>query len=230
MARLPRLTLPGHPHHLIQRAAGGQPVFLAAPDFEAMHAALVEEARLHGVAVHAYVLLPTAMHLLATPGTAESLGRLMQGVGRRYARFLNARSGRSGALWEGRYRGAALQAQAYLLDAMSLLDRLPVRAGLAPSPAEWPWSSHGHYVGQRSDRLVSPHSLWWQLGNTPFAREMAYAQRVEAGLPAQKEQALLDSALYGWVLGDEAFLQALQARSPRPLVRGQPGRPRTTVG
>lgn len=73
---------------------------------------------------------------------------------------------------------------------------------------------------------MSPHALSWGLGNTPFAREQAYAQRVEAGVSAAQQQALVDSALHGWALGDAAFLAALQKQTPRRLSRGQPGRPR----
>ena len=116
--------------------------------------------------------------------------------------------------------------EAWLLTCMAYLDLNPVRAGKATQPQDWAWSSHGHYVGAVMDKMVSPHSLSWSLGNTPFAREQAYAQRVEQGVGAAQQQALVDSALHGWALGDEAFLAALQKQTPRRLSRGKPGRPR----
>jgi putative transposase len=57
MARLPRLTLPGFPHHVIQRGNNRQAIFLDGADFEAMLALLDENARKFQVAVHAYVLI-----------------------------------------------------------------------------------------------------------------------------------------------------------------------------
>lgn len=226
MARLPRLSLAGYPHHLIQRGNNRQPIFNDAQDYAQMHAFLIEQARQDGVAVHAYVLMPNHFHLLATPREAESLARMMQGIGRRYVRYFNGRTGRSGTLWDGRYRGAPLEPDRYLLPCMVYLDLHPVRAGLADEPAAYPWSSHGHYVGRASDRLVTPHPLYWQLGNTPFARESAYGALVNQGLGTSLEQAISDSALHSWALGGEGFLASLQKQSERRVTRGRPGRPR----
>lgn len=226
MARLPRLTVPGLPHHLIQRGNNRTPIFADRADFEFMQRLLTEQAREAGVAVHAYVLMDDHFHLLATPTREDSLARMMQGVGRRYVRYYNQRHGRSGTLWEGRYRSAVLQADHWLLPCMAYLDLNPVRAGRVEQPQEWPWSSYRHYVGATTDKMVSPHSLIWTLGNTPFAREQGYAQRVEPGVTGLQQQALVDSALHGWALGDEAFLAGLQKQTPRRLSRGKPGRPR----
>ncbi len=230
MARLPRLTLPGLPHHLIQRGNNREPIFADVRDFEFMHELLTQQAREAGVAVHAYVLMDNHFHLLATPSTAEGLARMMQGVGRRYVRHFNQRSGRSGTLWEGRYRCAVLQPEAWLLPCMAHLDLNPVRAGRVEAPADWAWSSHRHYVGATVDRLVSPHPLAWALGDTPFAREQAYARRVEEGVPNAQQSALVDAALHGWALGDAAFLASLQKQTDRRLTRGKPGRPRRMAG
>ena len=227
MARLPRLTVPGYPHHVIQRGIDRQPIFRDAADYGAMQGFLAEQAREAGVALHAYVLMPNHFHLLVTPSQEGALARMMQGVGRRYVRHFNHRSQRSGTLWEGRYRCALLQPEAFLLAVMAYLDLNPVRAGRVEAPQDWRWSSHRHYIGLATDRLVTPHPLYWQLGNTPFAREQAYADRVAQDLPAPLRQALGDSALHGWALGDEAFLAALQKQTGRRLTRARPGRPRT---
>lgn len=229
MARLPRLSLPGYPHHVIQRGNNRQTVFSDAADFQFMHALLVEQARAADVLIHGYVLMDNHFHLLATPGAADSLARMMQGIGRRYVRYFNARTGRTGTLWEGRYRCALLQPEKYLLPCMAYLDLNPVRADLVEAPADWAWSSHRHYIGQASDRLVTPHPLYWALGNTPFAREQAYAERVAQGVATPVAQAMVASALHGWALGDEAFLAALQKQTERRLTPGRPGRPRLSA-
>ena len=228
MARLPRLCLPGLPHHIIHRGHNRQPIFIDDADRERLLALLAEQAAASGVAVHAYVLMDNHLHLLATPDSPDGVARMMQGLGRAYVRQFNARTGRSGTLWEGRYRGGVIQPEKYLLSCMAYMDLNPVRAGLADAPQAYGWSSHRHYIGQVADRLVTPHPLVWQLGNTPFAREQAYAQRVEAGVAPSQAQALTDAALHGWGLGDDAFLQDLQRQSGRRLTRGRPGRPRRT--
>ena len=225
MARLPRLTVPGYPHHVIQRGNNRQAIFASDHDYGALLQLLAENAVRFEVAVHAYVLMSNHFHLLATPATVDGLPQMMQAVGRRYVRYFNDRQGRSGTLWEGRYRSTVIDTDRYLLACMVYLDLNPVRAGLVERPEQYPWSSHRHYLGLVQDKLVTPHSLLWALGNTPFAREGQYAELVRAGLGAGQQQALTDSALSGWVLGDADFVADLQKRTQRRLSKAQPGRP-----
>jgi putative transposase len=225
MARLPRLTVPGYPHHLIQRGNNRQPIFASDGDYETLLAMLDEGARKFEVEVHAYVLMTNHFHLLATPATATGLPSLMQAVGRRYVRHFNQAQGRSGTLWEGRYRSTLIQADRYLLACMAYLDLNPVRAGIAQSAKDYPWSSHRRYIGLRDDKLVTPHPLFWTLGNTPFAREAAYAEMVDAGVSQQQQQALTNSALQGWALGEVSYVEELQKRTARRVSKGKAGRP-----
>ena len=225
MARLPRLTLPGYPHHIIQRGNNRQVIFVDTQDFETMLALLTENAQKFAVAVHAYVLMDNHFHLLATPTTAEALPLMMQAVGRSYVRYFNNRHGRSGTLWEGRYRSTLIETERYLLACMVYIDLNPVRAGMVAQPADWRWSSHAHSLGLRADALVTPHALFWALGNTPFAREAAYGQLVQAGISASQQGALTDATLRGWALGEAGFVDELQKKSTRRVTKSKPGRP-----
>jgi putative transposase len=210
---------------VIQRGNNRQAIFASDHDYGALLQLLAENAVRFEVAVHAYVLMSNHFHLLATPATVDGLPQMMQAVGRRYVRYFNDRQGRSGTLWEGRYRSTVIDTDRYLLACMVYLDLNPVRAGLVERPEQYPWSSHRHYLGLVQDKLVTPHSLLWALGNTPFAREGQYAELVRAGLGAGQQQALTDSALSGWVLGDADFVADLQKRTQRRLSKAQPGRP-----
>ena len=225
MARLPRLTVPGYPHHLIQRGNNRQAIFAVGADYEALLSMLDENARKFEVELHAYVLMTNHFHLLATPGTLTGLPSLMQAVGRRYVRHFNQAQGRTGTLWEGRYRSTLIQADRHLLACMVYMDLNPVRAGIAQSPTDYLWSSHRHYIGLRDDKLVTPHPLYWTLGNTPFAREAAYAQLVAAGIGRQQQEALTNSALQGWALGESDYVAELQKRTARRVSKGKAGRP-----
>ncbi|MEJ8846542.1 transposase [Variovorax rhizosphaerae] len=224
MARLPRLTLADQPHHVIQRGNNRQSIFLDTEDHERMLALFAENAPRYGVALHAYVLMDNHFHLLATPSTVEGLPKFMQAVGRSYVRWFNDRHGRSGTLWEGRYRSTLIQAERYLLPCMAYIDLNPVRDGVVHEAREYPWSSHNHYAGLRADRLLTPHPLYWTLGNTPFAREAAYADLVHAGVASRDLTLLTDSTLQGWAAGDAAFVEKLQAATPRRVTKARAGR------
>lgn len=226
MARLSRLAIPACPHLVLQRGNNRQPVFADDADRSRYLALLGEAAARFKVAVHAYVLLDNHAHLLLTPSDAAGLTQTMQALGRAYVRYFNDRHGRSGTLWEGRYRSAPLEGARYLLPCLVWLDTHPQRSGLATEPGGYTWSSHGHYIGLRVDRLVTPPDAYWALGNTPFAREMAYADLVRAGLDAPLERAFARFAQGGWPMGDAVFAADVAHVGGRRTVRGRAGRPK----
>ncbi len=225
MARLPRLTLAGYPHHIILRGNNRQHIFMDTSDFQGMLALLATHARAQGVEVHAYVLMNNHLHLLLTPSQDKALPLMMQAVGRNYVLSFNKRHGRTGTLWEGRYRSTLIQTDRYLLACMAYIDLNPVRAGMVAQAADYPWSSHAHYTGARQDAWLTPHALYWALGNTPFARELAYAELVQAGVETQQQQALTSSTLNGWALGEDHFVSQLQHLTPRRVKPTPAGRP-----
>ena len=225
MARLPRLTLPGYPHHVIQRGNNRQPIFSVNAEREMLLALLAQNAAKFNVAIHAYVLMDNHFHLLATPETADGLPLMMQAVGRSYVRYFNDRHGRTGTLWEGRYKSTLIQTDRYLLACMAYIDLNPVRAGMVGAALDFPWSSHAHYVGLRSDKLLTPHPLYWTLGNTPFAREAAYAELVRAGVSVADRDTLTEATLRGWAAGDPAYLDSLQKSTDRRVIKAKRGRP-----
>ncbi len=225
MARLPRLTLPGFPHHVIQRGNNRQAIFQAALDYQTLLNLLAVSAPKFAVEIHAFVLMSNHFHLLVTPKTEDGLPHLMQAVGRSYVRYFNGAQKRSGTLWEGRYKSTLIQTDLYLLACMAYIDLNPVRAGLVAQARDYPWSSFGHYTGQRAEKFITPHPLVWELGNTPFAREAAYAELVQSGIGSVQQKALTDSALRGWALGEPEFVADLQRRTERRVSKATAGRP-----
>ena len=225
MARLPRLTVTGYPHHVILRGNDRQDIFRTPADHQRMLDLLFEHSRAQGVDMHAYVLMSNHLHLLLTPQRDQALPKMMQAVGRSYVQVFNKLHARTGTLWEGRYRSTLIQTDRYLLACMAYIDLNPVRAHRVAQPEDYAWSSYAHYTGRRSDRLITPHALYWGLGNTPFAREAAYAELVHAGISADQQGALTDATLSGWALGDAGFVADLQAQTQRRLLKTKAGRP-----
>jgi putative transposase len=227
MARLPRLSVAGWPHLVLQRGHNGELALIDEADAQVWHTALHQAARDHAVAVHAYGLWRRGFLLVATPSDAAALGRLMQSLGRRYAAHFNRRHGRSGTLWDGRFRATVIEPKAYLLDAMQWVESPAghgaVSAAVAP---ELPgWSSAAHYLGQRRDAVITEPAAWWALGNTPFEREGAWLDRQSQTPPPAASQAFVDAVQKGWALGSPGFLAELAQQTGRrttPLPRGRP--------
>ena len=226
MARLARLTVPGLPHHVLLRGNDGALIFRDDADRAVMVQLLADHGAPFGIAVHAYALLDNRLQLLVTPEGSESgLPGWMQAVGRRYVRYFNDRHGRSGTLWEGRYRATVVEAARYLLPCMVAIDLAPVHAHMSIRPADHVWSSHRHWTGLVQERWLRPHPMVWGLGNTPFAREAAYAGLVEAGLSAADRERIESDTLRGWAMGSPEFVSALQAQTLRRVARARAGRP-----
>jgi len=102
---------------------------------------------------------------------------------------------------------------------------MPNASGLAARVAEDRWSSGAHHLGRRSDPLVSDHSLYWALGNTPFEREVAYRKLLDDGLAAVQVAAMGAALHKGWALGSDAFVAEIEKGGERrmaPLPRGRP--------
>ncbi len=225
MARLPRLSIPGSLHHVMQRGNNQEAIVKTDADRQMLLTLLAEQALQFRVALHAYVLMDSHFQLLLTPSASNGIPLMMQAVGRRYVRYFNDLHQRSGTLWDGRYRSTVVQAERHLVSSMCFLDLLPVRLGVVGQPELYAWSSHGIYVGQVQDKRLVPHPIYWSLGNTPFAREAAYADRVREGLSKAQANAIEDSVLHGWALGDPEFIAGIQKQTSRRVSKARPGRP-----
>ena len=213
MSRLPRLVIPQRAHYVIQRGHSGQPVFADEHDRRAFVTALGEAAAAQHVAVHAYALLDAEVHLLATPPDSTALGRAMQALGRRYVSGYNRRHGRSGTLWDGRFRCAVVELGAWQLTALTLIDGLPGATSAA------------HRAGGGQLAFVSDPPEFWQLGNTPFEREAVYRRLLAQGVLPSQAAALREAALGGWAVGSATFLEQLARQTGRPLRPRPRGRP-----
>lgn len=227
MARLPRLVVPLQPHHIIQRGHDGLTVFRDTEDHLAFLEWLKEASRQFKVAIHAYVLMPDHVHLLATPSDEQGLARMMQWIGRHYVPYFNQKYGRSGTLWQGRYRATVVDPELYLLAICRYIELNPVRNGLAGAPGEYPWSSYMHHIGAKQDGLITDHPAYWSIGNTPFDREIAYRQLTEEGLAQEEAGRITDATLKGWALGSDEFKLALERQTRRRVSPAKRGRPAT---
>src|SRR5882724_11842009 len=220
MPRPGRYFLPDQPLHVIQRGNNRQPIFFADDDYVRYRDWLIEAAAAYGCRVHAYVLMTNHVHLLVTPRHAESVPRTLQSLGRRYVRFVNDTYARSGTLWEGRYRAAAIDSEAYLLACMRYIALNPVRARMVAHPRDYRWSSYRAHAHGAVDPLAEEHELFRRLGASPAERQSAYRALVRAALDPEFVAALRMATNGGWALGSERFksrIAAALARRVTPL-------------
>ena len=115
MARLPRFVIPGQPQHIIQRGNNREVIFAADEDYRFYLERLKEACDRYHCDVHAYGLMTNHVHLLMTPSKEEGIGKVLQSLGRYYVQYFNYTYGRTGTLWEGRYKATLIDSDNYLL-------------------------------------------------------------------------------------------------------------------
>jgi REP element-mobilizing transposase RayT len=91
MSRLPRIIVPGIPHHVTQRGNRRQQVFMKEDDYALYRDWLANECRSNGVEVWSYCLMPNHVHLILAPSNETGLSRAVGETHRRYSGYINAR-------------------------------------------------------------------------------------------------------------------------------------------
>ena len=229
MARPPRLELPGVPLHVVQRGNNRAACFYGDVDRRFYLKCLAQSASARGCAVHAYVLMTNHVHLLVTPREAGAVGAMMQDIGRRYVRVTNTIHGRSGSLWEGRFKASLIDSENYLLTCHRYIEDNPVRARMVQHVAAYAWSSHPHYTGSRTNSLISPYPQYRSLGATEVERRANFQALFAVPLEQRLLQQIRTAINTDSALGSERFMQQAEAQLGRSVRPPQRGRPRKDV-
>lgn len=215
MARLPRFVLVGQPQHIIIRGNNREPVFAAEEDYRFFLDKLSEAAKKHQCDVHAYVLMTNHIHLLVTPHQEESISKMMQMLGRYYVQYYNYTYKRSGTLWEGRYKASLIDSEQYALLCYRYIELNPVRANMVQHPAEYPWSSYRANALGEPDKLVSPHAMYWTLGNDEANRQYQYRELFKGQIDTINLDKIREATNKAWILGSEHFKERIATQLNR---------------
>jgi putative transposase len=180
MPRKPRFILPGQPQHVIIRGVNREPIFYNERDYRYYLAQLKAAIERHECALHAYVLMTNHVHLLITPAAEHSIGKAIQVLGRYYVQYFNQKYGRTGTLWEGRYKAALIDTEEYLLICHRYIELNPVRASMVDHPASYPWSSYRCNSVGHANPIITNHEQYTALGKSTEERQQAYRSLFEA--------------------------------------------------
>lgn len=222
MARPLRLAYPDVALHVRQRGVNRENCFRADSDRLVYLSWLSELAAAMGCKLHAYCLMTNHVHLLLTPKDAPGLASLMRELGRHYVPYFNRRYGRSGTLWEGRFRSCLVDSARYVLGCYRYIESNPVRAGMVPDASAYLWSSYAGNVGARRDALLTPHVEYEALAQGTSARCLAYRGLFETPEDRDLLRALREATYGGYALVGESLRSRLVAVGYR-IERKKPG-------
>ncbi len=226
MSRKPRFFLPNVPVHAIQRGNNRQAIFFDDADYKAYLNWLKIAADKYNCKIHSYVLMTNHVHLLVTPETSEGLSRLFQYVGRFYVSYINKTYGRTGTLWEGRYKSNIVEDEYYLLNCSRYIELNPVRAGMVKSPDRYCWSSYKTNALGLADSLLTPHPLYLQLGSNDGIRQLAYQGLFKTSFDIRILDDLRACLQSGTPLGNDKFKDKVEQVLKVKVGQVKRGRPR----
>jgi REP element-mobilizing transposase RayT len=145
MGRRPRQHLPGGFYHVTLRGNHRQQIFSCDADRDALADIIAEAASQTDAGIHAYCWMSNHLHMVVRVAEVP-LGRFMQRVATRYARYFQRTLRTTGHLFERRYHAGLVTTDMQLLAAVRYAHLNPLRAGLARDPARYRWSSHRWYL------------------------------------------------------------------------------------
>jgi putative transposase len=216
-----RVVAEGIPHHVTQRGNARQLVFSDTEDRRVYLNLLREYSSEHGLPIWAWCLMTNHVHLLVVPETTAALSQALGHAHRDYARYRNARSGKSGHLWQARYYSCPVDAPG-VWTVTAYIERNPVRAGLVERAEEYPWSSAAAHIEGR-DRTGILDMAHWRQSDT----RARWQEVLRAGVDDEALQERIRSAtMTGRPFGSEEFTEELELAGHRRLRPKPPGRPR----
>ena len=201
MPRCARKVVPGVALHVIQRGNNRGDCFFSDGDRLAYVRFLEKFSRDSRCAVHAFCLMTNHVHLLLTPPEASACAVLMKSLNQNYAQHVNRVHGRTGTLWEGRYRSCLAASERYVLACYRYIELNPVRAGIVSDPKDYLWSSYRCHAEQRASALLVPHPAFLALGSDRAHRENAYRDLLAAGLEPRLTDEIRSATRSGRALG-----------------------------
>jgi putative transposase len=215
--------------HVIQRGVNRAATFVDDDDRHYYLHLLRSYSQTEGILIHAYVLMGNHVHLLLSAPACGGISRLMRVVGQCHVQSFNRRHGRSGTLWEGRFKSCLVDSERYLLTVYRYIELNPLRAAMVAAPELYRWSSVHANLALRIDPLVTPHASFVAMASDAVTRAAAYRQWLSEGVSEEDLTMIRIHLQQERALGDTRFQAMVEKALNRPVGCRPNGRPRTTA-
>ncbi len=183
MPRQPRIDAPGMVHHVIARGIERNRIFLDDKDQYFFIERLGDLVVDTGDPAYAFALIPNHFHLLVR-SEKTPIATLMRRLLTAYALHFNRKYGRSGHLFQNRYKSVPCGDEVYFRELIRYIHLNPVRAGLC-SFKELPafrFCGHGSILANRRLPWLDADHVLKLFGRSDLPARMAYQEFIEGGV------------------------------------------------
>jgi hypothetical protein len=146
--------------------------------------------------------------LLETP--RGNLSKVLHHINGAYTTYFNIKRGRSGHLFQGRYKGILVERDAYCKELSRYIHLNPVRAGMVKSPSEYPWSSYRYFTGRdKKPGWLTTELVLGDFGGEGRKGYRRYREYVEGGETRELESPF-KRVIASTFLGSEEFINNIR--------------------
>lgn len=154
-------------YHAMLRGINRQRIFEDDEDRRLFLNILADTKEKTGFRLFAWCLMPNHVHLLLQEGK-EPIGQIFRLIGTKYVYWYNRRHGRTGHLFQDRFRSETVEDDAGFVTVIRYIHMNPVKAGLSDTPEEYPWCSYRDYFDPNG--LTDPSMILGMMDRDTFYR------------------------------------------------------------
>lgn len=148
-------------------------------------------------------------HLLVETPEAN-ISQTMQNINTSYTVYTNKKHGKSGHLFQGRYKGIVVDKDSYLVTLSRYIHLNPVRAAMVQKPEDYRWSSYSEYIGRPGENTLADTADTLSLFSQK-ARQAAQAYRDFVTRGIEDKETPFDDLEAGILLGPTSFKDRIRA-------------------
>lgn len=210
MARPLRIVYEGAFYHITARGNERKNIFLSRKDYEKFLSYLKDALHKFGMVLHAFILMTNHYHLLLE-SPKGNLSRFMHGLNSAYTTYFNIKRGRSGHLFQGRYKALVIDKDHSLLELSRYIHLNPVRAGMVERPEDYPYSSLRSYLFPKEETMVFRDLIWDMISRERKKAPQRYREYVASAL-LERPKNPFEKVFGGAILGEKAFIKEVLQR------------------
>lgn len=225
MARKLRVDAPGALHHVVARGIDRGRIFAEPAGYRRFVRRLGEVLKEGGAQCLAWTLMPNHIHLVVRTGRIP-LSRLMQKLLVGHAVSYNKARGRTGHVFEGRYKSILCEEEPYLLELVRYVHLNPVRARICDGLrglARYRWSGHRALLGRADLPWQQARAVLERFGGSRNEARVRYLRFLEEGLAGDAAEGVRGESLRRLVEGGWEVVRGLlnpEAKSPDESIIG----------
>lgn len=145
-------------YHVMFRGINKQRIFEDEEDYRKLLETLKKYGNVSEYTIYGYCLMSNHVHLLIKEG-CEDLGNTFRRIGSTYVRWYNLKYGRTGHLFQDRYKSEVVEDDRYFLTVLRYIHQNPLKAGMVTRLESYQWSSYHEYITSERKLCDTIYSL-----------------------------------------------------------------------